>query len=214
VLLAHKPGPEVLATITPANYQTLKILQTHEHLAERLEHLRKGWKAETLIHSDIKSDNVLVIPEAASPPALDVRIVDWETAQIGDPAWDLAGMLQDFMMFWVFSIPVSPGLTPAEMAARARYPLGDIRPAIGAAWRGYVAAAGVPAPARRELLLRATGFSAARLIQSAFELSQMGPALSPQAVLLLQISANILNDPETHAVQLYGIFGDCGPSDA
>ena len=42
-----------------------------------------------LIHADLKHDNVLI--ERAAD-GLRVRILDWEMARIGDPAWDLAGL--------------------------------------------------------------------------------------------------------------------------
>ncbi len=57
--------------------------------------LRGLWRQETLIHGDIKSDNILVgTPlDRHEAPEETVWIVDWEFVEIGDPAWDLASAL-------------------------------------------------------------------------------------------------------------------------
>src|SRR5205085_4146404 len=99
VMRVHKPSPDLMATLSPANMETLKILQTQEQISARLDVLRKRWIASTLIHNDIKSDNILVSAPADGAPR--VHIVDWELVQIGDPAWDIAGVLQDFVLFWI-----------------------------------------------------------------------------------------------------------------
>ncbi|HKI02260.1 MAG TPA: phosphotransferase [Thermoanaerobaculia bacterium] len=204
VLRVHKPGPELLSTLSQANYQTLRILQTQERLSENLDRAGKLWKTETVIHGDIKSDNVLVLPDG-------VRLVDWELAQAGDPAWDVAGALQDFVLFWVFSMPVGGGMSAEEMAAAARFPLAVLQPAIRAFWRGYRAAAGLAGEAANAVLGRAVPFSAARLIQSAYELAHDSAALPAHSVLLLQISANLLGDPERGQLELYGLLQELAP---
>jgi hypothetical protein len=200
ILSAHKPGPEVLASISPANYQTLRILQSHEVLGPQLDTWRKCWRIETVIHGDIKSDNVLVLPGAA-----EVRLVDWELVQVGDPAWDLAGALQDVILFWVNSMPLGAGLTAEQMVASARFPLVTLQAALRALWRGYCHAAEPSPDGAAGLLLRAVAFSSARLIQSAYEYSQSADVLPAQSVLLLQIGANVLADPGLGQAQLYGI---------
>jgi hypothetical protein len=208
VMLVHKPGPELLATISQANYQALKILQTHEDLSARLDALRKSWRVETVIHNDIKSDNVLIRPGSGpEADAVEARIVDWELVQLGDPAWDLAGALQDLLLFWVQSIPMAPELTADQMMAAARYPLAAVQSAFRALWAGYRATAGLPGEGVSALLTRAVAFSAPRLIQSAYEMSYGAPALLPAAVILLQVGSNILHDPELAQVQLYGLHG-------
>ena len=53
---------------------------------------------------------------------------------IGDPAWDLAGALQDFLVFWVSSMSLSDELTADEMVAKARIPLTALRSAARALW--------------------------------------------------------------------------------
>lgn len=208
VLRVHKPGPELLAALSPANYQTLRILQTQEGLSTSLDRLGRLWQPETLIHGDVKSDNVLVLAAGdgggAAEPA--VRLVDWELAQVGDPAWDVAGALQDFVIFWVFSMPLGSGLPLDRMATGARHPLPVLHGGLRSFWRGYRTAAGLAADEGNALLSRAVRLSAARLIQSAYELAHAADALPATSVLLLQVSANLLGDPETAQVELYGLL--------
>jgi hypothetical protein len=204
VMLAHKPGPQLLASISPANYQALRILQTQDRLGERLDQLRKLWQPETVIHNDVRSDNILVLP-AGAPDAGAVRLVDWEMVQVGDPAWDVAGLFQDLVLFWIDSMPLANAGGVERLAAEAHCPWPAVQGALRAFWQEYARAAGLaPAEANR-LLLRAVSFSAARLIQTAYEFSQSLSSMPAQSVLLLQVSANLLEDPETAQVGFYGI---------
>jgi Ser/Thr protein kinase RdoA (MazF antagonist) len=207
VMMIHKPDPELLTTIGPAAYRLLGILQTHDGFAPRLDRLREQWRPDTVIHNDVRSENVLVASPAGGgePGPGDVTLVDWEMVQLGDPAWDVAGLLQDLVLFWVNSMPLAEGLDVEELAARARHPWPEVQGALRAFWHGYREAAGL-APADAELLLsRAVAFSAARLIQTAYEWAQPAHALPAQAVLLLQVSANVLEDPREARGRFYGI---------
>ena len=212
VMEVHKPTPGVLEDLSPANAKVLEILQGDEPLCERLEGLRRLWRTETLIHGDTKLDNVLALPlpTGAADMALAtprVWLVNWEMVQLGDPAWDLGGVLQEFLLHWAHSMPVSAALSAEERVAQARYPLADLRKAIRAAWRGYQDASGLDSAGADDLLGRAVAFSGAWLIQAACEVSYSSVGLSPRAVLLLQLAANVLADPGLARVQLYGIPG-------
>jgi hypothetical protein len=59
------------------------------------------------------------------------------------------------------------------------------------------------------MLLRAVAFSAARLIQSAYEISSGSDSLAGPPVVLLQIAANLLVEPERGQIELYGIPLGC-----
>lgn len=53
-------------------------------------HLPQQW-SPTIMHADYHMLNVIIAPD---PPARVAAIVDWETATIGDPLLDLAGLLE------------------------------------------------------------------------------------------------------------------------
>jgi hypothetical protein len=207
VLRLHKPWPALLASLSPATHRMLHVLQTEEGFREQLDRLSQRWRPGAVIHGDIRFDNVLVRPRRAvsEPAAVELWIVDWEMVGIGDPAWDLAGALQEFPALWVSSMPLSDGMTAEQMTAQARVPLAALRSALRALWSGYRAGAGLDEDEASDLLARAVAFSAARLVQSAFELLDRADRLAGPAVVLLQISANLLAQPERGQVELYGI---------
>lgn len=206
IMEVHRPTPEVLATLSAANYQTLRILQTQAPINSQLDALRTLWTPMTVIHGDIKSDNFLIEhPSDGSLPT--TRLVDWETVQYGDPAWDIAGVLQDCVILWINSFPA--GLLSVDALVDAeRCSLAAIHPLLRAFWRSYRQTAESSARGFATILQRAVRYSAARLIQSAYEMCATANALPPASVLLLQLSSNILSSPETAQVQVYGLYQD------
>jgi aminoglycoside phosphotransferase (APT) family kinase protein len=78
-----------------------------------LRRARGSWRARCLIHGDLKHDNVLI---RRGTGGLEVAIVDWEMARIGDPAWDLAALAMRLPM----AEGTNPPWTEATLAAVAR----------------------------------------------------------------------------------------------
>lgn len=205
ILWVHKPGPDILERISPANLQTLKILQKEPRLSSRLDDLRRRWRVESLVHNDVKGENVLVRAGDGEASGPDVRIVDWELVQFGDPAWDVGAVFHDFLLFWIASMPLSATRTPEQMLEEAQYPLTAMQPAIRACWREYRRTCALGADDAAGLLSRAVGYAAARLIQSAYERAHGAVALPNQSVMSLQLAANILADPDAALLHLLGI---------
>ena len=206
-LSLHRPRPSLLATSSPAVRRLLGVLQGDEALWRRLDDLRRLWRPDAVIHGDIRSDNVLVWPFLGDLEAVPVGpwVVDWEMVAVGDPAWDVAGALQDLLVLWVSSMPTSDGATAETMTAGAGLRLEVLRNAAVALWGGYRRGAGLDPAHAEDLLARAVAFSAARLVQSAFEYAGAAEQLAGPAVALLQIAAHLLEDPHLGRVQLYGI---------
>jgi len=203
----HRPRIELFSTLSPATRQLLKILQGDTGFTARLENLSAQWVPQTLIHSDIKSDNVLVFPpETGREYSLDhIRFIDWETVRYGDPAWDVAGVLQDVAFFWICAVSENGRGDIEQMVASARYPWAPLQEGLRGFWHGYQFGAGINPSEADRLLDRAVPFSAARMIQTAWELARTLPTLPAESILLLQVASNLLNDPKLGLTHFYGL---------
>jgi Ser/Thr protein kinase RdoA (MazF antagonist) len=202
----QRPSPAGLATLTTCSAAILRILE-EAGLGDLVASLGSEWRPETVIHGDLKFDNVLVRPgrERGDQETLGLFLVDWEFVQFGDPAWDLAGALHDYLLLWTSSMPLAPDKPPEEMINEARYPLANLHEAIRAFWEGYQTVRELGPEGSDLLIRRAVGFGAARLVQAAFERSAFEDTLPAQAVILLQLSANLLADRELARFHLFGI---------
>ncbi|MBC8067424.1 MAG: phosphotransferase [Deltaproteobacteria bacterium] len=205
VLWVHRPGPEILAEISAANMKTLRILQQRVELARQLDALRRSWRIETAVHCDIKADNLLLVGDVAGTGAIDVRVVDWELVQLGDPGWDVGAMFKDFVMHWILSMPISKQMTSARMMDAAIHPLTGFQAGLRALWRAYQGASELHATESNDLLLRSSGYAAAWLVQSAYESAQRASELGNHEVMMLQVAANVLADPAEAALRLFGV---------
>ncbi len=204
VLSVHRTDLSLFQHISNANIQVIKIIQRFPEFCEHLDTLRQGWMVETLIHRDLKWDNCIVLAKSGLQRKTRLTIVDWELANRGDPCWDVASVFNDYLSFWLLSIPLT-GKTPSErLIELARYPLERMQPAIHSFWQSYVRQMGLGATIANKWLLRAVQYGAARLVQTAFEQMQMSARLMGNAVGLLQLSLNILQRPREALVNLLG----------
>lgn len=203
--LAH-PSPEIRSYISPAALEIIRRVQAEDGLISRLDAIAGKWQATTIVHGDVKLDNILLQHVAAADAggsAARVYLVDWELVQRGDPAWDLAGALRDFIFFWI--IFLQHDLDPEEMAAQARFPLAVLQPAIRQLWAGYRDSFGGGEHAMESLLERAIGYSAVRMIRTALDLSSSFNLIPAPADLLLQVAINLLADTSTGRKELFGL---------
>jgi Phosphotransferase enzyme family len=176
-LSMHETKEEDLADEAPGRREFVRAVRRYPEFGRELDHLRAEWRADTVIQGDWKLDNCLI-----SAARERLRVVDWEFAGWGDPAWDLATLLQSYWNFWV--------LWPS------RYRIEEIQPALRAALVGYT---------QPDISERAIRFAGARMLQTAFERLDKAEQMTAEAVRLLQASLNILTRPEWAREQLLGI---------
>lgn len=194
ILQASRPDSIPAAAHLGGNQQLLTIVQTYAELQRSLDALGEAWRRDTLIHGDVKWENCLLVDEdGETNGAGRLVLVDWEMVDVGDPAWDVGAIFQAYLTYWVLSMPAAPGVPPAQLVARAPHPVESMQPAMRAFWRAYAAEAGVEQD--DALLDRAVRYAAARMIQSAYETLTQAPQITAHAVLLLQLSSNIFQDP-------------------
>jgi aminoglycoside phosphotransferase (APT) family kinase protein len=173
----------------------IEALRPFPALLSTLLTLRAHWVFDSLVHGDMKWDNLLIVEEDGCEPEL--RVVDWELADFGDAAWDAGAVLAAYIAFAM--LPLSQGASATELPARFT----DMRPALRSFWVRY--AADRRLPASRAYLERCLVFAAARLALTVFEylyaLLQMNPAL----VAMLQAGESIAANPSRAAAEWMGL---------
>jgi Phosphotransferase enzyme family len=133
ILSFHLVPRGSMQSLSAANGQFMSILQSYPDFGQALDRIRAGWRRNALIHGDMKFDNVVV--RGAQTEEQTLYVVDWELADTGDSAWDVASILQAYLTWWIGSLESVPGGGPGDAA---QYPLETIPPAIRAFWKAYV----------------------------------------------------------------------------
>ena len=172
------------------------IVRSYPEFNETLDELRDKWRFDSLIHGDMKWDNLVVSVAEENGKGESVKIVDWELADIGDARWDVGAILQSYLSFWILSIPPNAEANAEQLERLAQYPLEPMQPAIRAFWKTYIATRQIGNEEGRQLLESCVKFGAARMIQTAYEYMQYSPQISASALYLLQVSLNTLKSPK------------------
>ncbi|MCB9152266.1 MAG: aminoglycoside phosphotransferase family protein [Caldilineaceae bacterium] len=202
ILSAHQLNQQPAHNAQGANQQVLSIIHKYTQFHPLLDQLRQQWRRETLIHGDVKWDNCLLYRRDEQ---LRLKLIDWETADWGDPAWDVGAIFQAYLVYWIMTIPIQPDTPPAHFLHLAPQPLEAVQPALITYWQAYQQQRGLASAAAQELLTRSAQYGAARMLQTAYEYMVYAPQISGNALCMLQVSLNILSQPEAAVHELFGL---------
>ena len=200
----YQPNINVLRTISEANVKIFKMIQGQPLFRDSLNALGQSWERKALIHGDIKFDNFIAQSSRGSKRQAQIKLLDWEFAGIGDPCWDVGSVFSDYLKMWIFSIPITGEIPPAQFGQLAEYPLEKMRGAMNSFWLTYRRQMNLDDDAADKFLLKSVQMAAARLIQTALEFTDVG-RLTSTIICLLQLSLNILKKPEQATAHLLGI---------
>jgi len=178
-------GPAAFAWDEAPLRAVLEAAPEPERRHAALTAARAAWRPDCLVHTDLKWDNCLLDGKGA-------RIIDWEGAGAGDPAWDVAGIIQEYLGY--------AGLMGVDLAGRrplAAVEIAALEPlaaALRAFFAAYVEAAAPAQPAA--LARRAVRYAGVRLVQTSLEHATGGrPARVVSASALADLAWAMIDDP-------------------
>jgi hypothetical protein len=166
----------------PVTERLLDLGAVRRELRAHFAELAQGLVPSGLVHGDLKWDNCV------SDGDNGVRVIDWEHAAIGDPAWDVAGILQDHVV------------VRRTRLQQGRY-TDDVWAGMGEATADFLGGYLRTAPAeggRPGFLERAARLAGARLVQTALEYAsvsadhRLARALLGDALLVLRDGSRLL----------------------
>jgi aminoglycoside phosphotransferase (APT) family kinase protein len=207
-----RPAPASLRELAPAQLIVIQALQSRPEAMAALDQLRDDWRPSRLIHGDFKWSNVLVQRDGTGIPVR-VLLLDWEMAQLGDPAWDVGSALHAFITEAVLELETIDGTKPEAAAGLLGAVLARLLPAHRDFWSRYLEAARLTEAEARDLRGRLSGHVAARLLKSAFEWSQAEVQMPRRAAAILQLGINMLLRPDAAREVVLGLRAN-GSADA
>jgi hypothetical protein len=196
IFTAHRGGP-LVRWLGPGQMRLIDRVREHPTLAPALDHLAATWSFDAFTHGDLKFENC-VIPTGAAG-GREIRIVDWELADFGDPCWDAGCIVQAYLYTCLRPFLARPVEPLWERFGRAA-------DALGGFWGRYADGLEIKENSRAATLERVLGCAAARLIQMALEVMHGQGEPPPVSLSLLAAGAEVMADPLDAARRL-GMLG-------
>ena len=188
-------------TLGNAEKQSVRLILENKEFMAHLRQMGEDWEMKSLVHGDVKFPNFLIGNDFAPGSEPDIRLIDWELADIGDPLWDVAAVIQNYLTLWVGSEleqEYRPGQSPVVS-------LEQVRPSIAAFWLRYAERTGWDEAAAQRHLEKALGYTALKLVHTCFESVQGVKDMSLYSAKILQLSLNLLRRPDAAIGELLGI---------
>lgn len=199
--IATQPPEMWMGAQPSAEQQTMQMIFKNAEFVQLLLQCENEWAPFSLVHNDIKFTNFLVRMENEQPGEL--KLIDWELADIGDPLWDVAGIFLAYLQLWITTDLPEKELQLYPHIKRITLP--QVQPCMDSFWQAYTQEMGFDAQTAWVLLQKAVKFTALKLLHACFETAPYAKTLQPNGAKMLQISFNILRSPANAAAQLMGI---------
>ena len=188
------PSVETFCRLSRGQIELIATLQAHRTIIAPLVAMAADWRADRVVHFDIRLANALVVAD-------ELTLIDFEYLGIGDPRWDLAGLLAAFVETWLMSAPLGDPAGFERHLDRARFTAPAACAAIQSAWGAYAAAPGAP----RFAVAQVAPFVGARLILAAYEHAAGLSEPNARVATLAAMGAEFLEHPAEAAAGRLGL---------
>ena len=205
------PGPEVFGSMPGDGLRFLVLYQRFESLAEAIAATQAQLTPSCLTHNDLKLNNVLLCSEPlqtdseriAKQPEL-IRLIDWERANWGDPAFDLGTLIASYLQLWLGSLIVSQDISIEESLRLAIVPLEKLQPSLCALVEAYFNQFPEVLAQRPDFLILTLKLAGIALIQQIQSFLQHQKSFGNNQICILQVAKSLLCQPEAAIPILFG----------
>ena len=184
--------------------QFFKLYQRFPSLSQAISDLDRSITPSCLVHNDLKTNNILLDLSWESPTSQVIKLIDWERAAWGDPAFDLGCILGSYLEIWLDGLIISNTLSINESLQLATTPLESIQPTLLSLVQSYLD--GFPAIkiARPDYLDRVIQFAGLSLIQRIEINIDEDRTFGNRGIVMLQVAKQLLCTPQAAMSTLFG----------
>jgi len=196
--------PEIFGMVSPDVLKFISLYQRYDSLGQAMAELSTAFNPCCLTHNDLKVNNILLHVDSHKSSDSIVRLIDWERANWGAPAFDLGILITTYLVIWLNSLVISNSLTIEESLRLATIPLEKIQPSITALTCTYFDNFPEILEHRPDFLLRVVQFTGFGLIQQVLAMMQNQASLGNTGIGVLQVAKSLLCRPEQSMQTIFG----------
>jgi len=196
--------PEIFGMVPPDVLKFISLYQRYDSLGQAMAELSTAFNPCCLTHNDLKVNNILLHVDSHKSGESIVRLIDWERAKWGDPAFDLGILITTYLVIWLKSLVISNSLTIEESLRLATIPLEKIQPSITALTCTYFDNFPEILEHRPDFLLRVVQITGFGLIQQVLAMMQNQASLGNTGIGVLQVAKSLLCRPEQSMQTIFG----------
>jgi Phosphotransferase enzyme family len=194
-----------LFEVTPLEcMQFYQLYQQFPSLAAAVQALANKTLACTLVHNDLKLNNILLHHNWSDTTAAMLRPIDWERAGWGDPAGDLGMLIGSYLAMWLDSIVAGAGLNITESLQLATVPLEALQPSLYALVESYLQTFPqilVAQPDYLERVLQHCGLALIGRIEARISYDRV---FGNRGIITLQVAKQLLCNPAGFMPTVFG----------
>jgi Phosphotransferase enzyme family len=203
VLGIGEHAESVMPNMNGARRHIVTLVRQSPELSHGLAALHANWRHRCLIHGDLKWDNVMIVNLKGRH---ELRLIDWELADVGEPLWDVAQLIGALLQYWILNVPADRvNFDSPDTFVGAPVSLKSLSSVFTDLWGTYLDATASINPPEQISLNLASRLVGARLVLLAFELLPTGDIVTSHAHLALRLAKYFFFDPLGAASDLLGI---------
>lgn len=181
----------------------IQLIKDNKVLLNALIDLTASWQYTHLIHGDIKWINFLATTN--NDNKLTQKLIDWELADIGDPLWDVAGLLQSYISVWVLGFDNNNPYTNELPDYMKPFDMRILQPSAQAFLEEYMKLQQYPDEYHNYFYDKVMRLTAARIIQTSVEGTTYNSRIDANYMRCIQLAFNIMKDPMAALDELFNI---------
>jgi Phosphotransferase enzyme family len=196
--------PQILRIVPQECWQFFKLYQRFPSLSRAIVELRDAITPSCLVHNDLKINNILLDLNWQQSGSQVIRLIDWENADWGDPAFDLGCILGSYLEIWLNGLVISNTLSINESLQLATTPLELLQPSLSALTNAYLESFPAIIDVRPDYLERAIQFAGLSLIQRVEITIDEHRVFGNRGIVMLQVAKQAICTPQAAMKTLFG----------
>lgn len=196
--------PQVFRVVPEECLQFFKMYQRFPSLSRAIDDLGESITPSCLVHNDLKINNILLDLNWDRSGSKVIKLIDWERANWGDPAFDIGCMLGSYLEIWLDGLIIGNNLSINESLQLATTPLELIQPSLSTLIQSYLECFPAITIARPDYLDRVIQFAGLSLVRRVEITIDKNRFFGDRGIIMLQVGKQLLCTPQAAMNTLFG----------